>query len=126
MIESKWLATAFEALGHEARLAVLRTLIPAGPEGIPAGAIGEAIGLPANGLSFHLNRLTVAGLIESRREGRHLYYALRYPVLAGLVGFLVKDCCAAAPDGCLPECPPSACEGDELCEAVPQPGGKRN
>jgi hypothetical protein len=28
---------AFEALAHEARLAVFRLLIPAGPEGVAAG-----------------------------------------------------------------------------------------
>ena len=98
-------AKAFEALSHEARLAIVRLLIPAGSGGVHAGAIAEALDLPANRLSFHLNRLTTAGLIESRREGRHLYYAVRYAQLGNLVRFLVDDCCAAAPEGCLPDCP---------------------
>ncbi len=108
MDEIRESARAFEALGHEARLAILRQLIPAGPDGIPAGAIGAALGLPATRLSFHLNRLAVAGLIESRREGRYLYYAVRYSALGALVGFLVNDYCAAAPSGCLPDCPAPA------------------
>jgi len=121
MIELTWSARAFEALGHEARLAILRRLIPAGPVGIHAGAIGEALELPANRLSFHLNRLTAAGLIESRREGRHLYYAVRYAELGALVGFLVDDCCAAAPAGCLPECPPACGSPDRTCAPAFEP-----
>ena len=105
MVELQESARAFEALSHEARLAILRQLIPAGPNGIHAGAIGAALGFPPTRLSFHLNRLAVAGLIESRREGRYLYYAVRYSALGALVGFLVNDCCAAAPTGCLPNCP---------------------
>lgn len=96
---------AFEALSHETRLAVLQLLIPAGRDGLSAGAIGEQLGLPANSLSFHLGRLVNAGLIGSRRQGRHLFYAVDYARLAEIVGFLADDCCAAVPEGCLPECP---------------------
>lgn len=102
------LTKAFEALAHETRLCVLRLLIPAGREGLPAGAIGDRLGLPANSLSFHLGRLANAGLIHNRRQGRHLYYAVDYGRLGELVGFLAEDCCAAAPQGCLPECPGAA------------------
>ena len=42
---------AFDALAHETRLAVLRLLIPAGPEGFAAGEISERVGLPPNALS---------------------------------------------------------------------------
>lgn len=98
-------AKTFEALSHETRLAVFWLLIPAGREGVSAGTIGERIGLPANILSFHLGRLVNAGLIGSRRQGRHLFYAVDYARLAEIVGFLADDCCAAVPEGCLPECP---------------------
>ena len=98
-------AKTFKALSHETRLAVFRLLIPAGREGVSAGAIGERLGLPANILSFHLGRLVNAGLIRSRRQGRHLFYAVDYARLAEIVGFLADDCCAAVPEGCLPECP---------------------
>lgn len=108
MFEARQAARVFEALAHEARLAVLRRLIPAGPEGLPAGAIGAALGLAPTRLSFHLGRLRAAGLVESRREGRHVHYAVRYAALGALVGFLVEDCCAGAPEGCLPECPAPA------------------
>lgn len=104
-MEQLELVKAFEALAHETRLAVFRLLIPAGRNGLPAGVIGERLGLPANSLSFHLGRLVNAGLIRSRRQGRHLYYAVAYARLSELVGFLADDCCAAVPEGCLPDCP---------------------
>jgi len=104
-MEQSELVRAFEALAHESRLAVFRLLIPAGPDGLTAGTIGERLGLPANNLSFHLGRLVAARLIRGRRQGRHLYYAVEYGRLSGLVGFLADDCCAAVPEGCLPDCP---------------------
>lgn len=105
MIETSDVAKFFEALAHEARLAILRHLIPAGPQGRPAGEVGAALAIPPTRLSFHLGRLAAAGLLESRREGRNLYYAINYAALGDLVRFLGEDCCAAAPAGCLPECP---------------------
>jgi DNA-binding transcriptional ArsR family regulator len=105
MIEIKRFAGVFEALGHETRLAILQKLLLAGAEGVHAGAISEALCLPPSKLSFHLRCLTGVGLIESRRAGRHLYYAVRYAELSALIGFLADDCCAAVPTGCLPHCP---------------------
>ncbi len=104
---------AFEALAHETRLAVFRLLIPAGPEGLPAGVIGNRIGLLPNALSFHLGRLTNSGLLRMRRSGRNQYYAVDYQRLSALVGFLVEDCCANAPEGCMRGCPgmPEAADG---------------
>ncbi len=103
----------FEALAHDARLAVIRILIPAGPDGLAAGVIGDQIGSPPSALSFHLGRLANAGLVRMRRVGRNQYYAVDYQRLAALVGFLVEDCCANAPDGCMSGCPglPAAANG---------------
>lgn len=96
--------TAFEALAHPTRLAVFRLLIPKGRDGLAAGEIGAELDLPATALSFHLDRLVGGDLLRRRRDGRHLYYAVNYARLAELVDFLAGDCCAAAPEGCLPEC----------------------
>jgi ArsR family transcriptional regulator len=96
---------AFDALAHETRLAVFRLLVPAGREGLPAGRIGERLRLAPNSLSFHLGRLSQAGLLTCRRQGRQLYYAVHYPALAAMVAFLAGECCADAPEGCLAGCP---------------------
>jgi ArsR family transcriptional regulator, arsenate/arsenite/antimonite-responsive transcriptional repressor len=94
---------AFAALSQETRLRVVRLLVQAGPDGMPAGAIGEALGgATTSRLSFHLTHLEHAGLIQSRREGRYIIYSAVYPALAGLVGFLLKDCCQGHPEICAP------------------------
>ena len=96
---------AFEALAHDVRLAVIRQLIPAGADGLPAGALADRVGQAPNALSFHLGRLVIAGLVRMRRAGRNQYYAVDYQQLSALVSFLVEDCCANAPRGCMPGCP---------------------
>lgn len=94
---------AFAALSQDTRLRVVRLLVQAGPNGMAAGAIGEAVGgASTSRLSFHLTHLEHAGLIHSRREGRFIIYSAVYPALAGLVGFLMKDCCQGHPEICAP------------------------
>jgi len=111
---------AFEALAHEVRLAVFRLLIPAGAEGLAAGEISERLGMAPNGLSFHLNRLVQADLVTVRRAGRQIFYGVRYERLNGLLRFLVEDCCAHAPSGCLPGCPTVLRDASSL-QAGPPP-----
>ena len=102
MNESEALA-AFTALSQDTRLQVVRILVQAGRDGMAAGAIGEAVGgASTSRLSFHLTHLEHAGLIQSRREGRFIIYSAVYPALAGLVGFLMKDCCQGHPEICAP------------------------
>jgi DNA-binding transcriptional ArsR family regulator len=81
------------ALANEHRLAVFRLLVQAGPEGQAAGAIADALDLPASSLSFHLAHLTRAGLITQRRESRSLIYSVDFAAMNGLVGFLTENCC---------------------------------
>ncbi|MEZ2220787.1 ArsR/SmtB family transcription factor [Rhizobium sp. RCC_161_2] len=94
---------AFAALSQETRLRIVRLLVTAGPEGLPAGAIGEAMdGASSSRMSFHLSHLEHAGLVESRREGRSIIYTAAYPALSGLIEFLMRDCCQGHPDVCSP------------------------
>ena len=94
---------AFAAMSQETRLRVVRLLVQAGPDGMAAGAIGEALGgATTSRLSFHLSHLEHAGLIRSRRDGRYIIYSAVYSALAGLVGFLLKDCCQGHPEICAP------------------------
>ncbi len=84
---------ALSALANEHRLDVFRLLVQAGPEGQPAGAIADALALPASSLSFHLAHLTRAGLIVQRRESRSLIYSADFKAMNALVGFLTENCC---------------------------------
>lgn len=94
--------TAFAGLSQETRLQIVRLLVRAGPEGLPAGEIGVAIGASSSRLSFHLAHLEQARLVTSRREGRFVIYAAAYPVLSDLVAFLMRDCCDGRPEICAP------------------------
>lgn len=93
---------AFSALSQETRLRIIRLLVTAGPEGLAAGAIGEAVGASSSRLSFHLHHLEQAGLVQSRREARSIIYNAAYPALSALVSFLMRDCCQGHPDVCGP------------------------
>jgi ArsR family transcriptional regulator, arsenate/arsenite/antimonite-responsive transcriptional repressor len=85
--------TALGALAQDNRLDVFRLLVQAGPEGMPAGAVAEALNLAPNTLTFHFDRLRTAGLVTVRREGRSMIYAARYETMNDLLGFLTENCC---------------------------------
>jgi ArsR family transcriptional regulator len=93
---------AFAALSQETRLRIVRLLVKAGPEGLPAGMVADEMGVSGSNVSFHLSQLERAGLIESRRESRSIIYSAVYPALADLIAFLTKDCCEGRPEICLP------------------------
>ena len=82
------------ALAQEHRLAAYRLLVQAGPEGMAAGALAEALGIPASSLSFHLAQLSNAGLVSQRRVSRSIIYAADYAVMNGLLSYLTENCCA--------------------------------
>ncbi len=101
-MESESVIRALGALAQEHRLALFRLLVQAGPAGLAAGVIAEALGVPASSLSHHLSQLSNAGLIGQRREGRSLIYTADYAAMNGLVGFLMENCCGGEAD-CAPE-----------------------
>lgn len=91
---------AFGALSQETRLRMVRVLVTAGPDGMAAGAVGDAVGASASSASFHLANLVRAGLVRSRREARSIVYSADYAGLSGLVDFLLQDCCQGHPAMC--------------------------
>jgi ArsR family transcriptional regulator, arsenate/arsenite/antimonite-responsive transcriptional repressor len=92
MDQSKALA-ALQALANAQRLTLVRHLMPAGDQGLPAGHIARSLGLSASGLSFHLAAMEGAGLIRSRREGRQVFYAVDRAVIGDTLGHVLNDCC---------------------------------
>ena len=106
-METKQVLAALAALAQESRLAIFRLLIQAGPQGLPAGRIGEAIGIASSALSFHLKELTHAGLVTARQEGRFVIYTAQFDTMDALIGFLTENCCAGVP--CGSDAPFSAC-----------------
>ena len=88
---------ALAALAQDNRLDVFRLLVQAGPSGMAAGEVAEALDIAPNTLTFHLDRLREAGLINVQREGRSMIYAARYETMNGLLSFLRQNCCAGVP-----------------------------
>lgn len=88
------------ALAHASRLAIFRLLVEAGMDGLAVARIGEALGLPAATLSFHLKELKRAGLVTVRRESRSLIYSANFTAMTGLVDYLTRNCCGGDPSAC--------------------------
>ncbi|MBC8640987.1 helix-turn-helix transcriptional regulator [Caballeronia sp. EK] len=96
-MDSNLVVRALGALAHESRLAIFRTLVVAGPDGIAAGEIAQQVGLAPSSLSFHLKDLSHAGLVSSRQDGRFVFYSADFDAMTDLIGFLTENCCAGAP-----------------------------
>ena len=93
---------ALSALAQENRLDVFRLLVEAGPDGMSAGAVAEALGLAPNTLTFHFDRLRQAGLVTVQRDGRSMIYSASFETMNALLGFLTENCCSGAPEKCTP------------------------
>lgn len=105
---------ALAALAQESRLAAFRLLVQAGPAGLAASKIAQALALPASSLSFHLKELTHAGLVVPRQEGRFIIYAAQFDTMNALLGFLTENCCGGDP--CTPGSRPACAPGASACD----------
>jgi ArsR family transcriptional regulator len=101
-METSNAVTALAALAQDSRLDIFRLLVQAGPDGMAAGHVAEKLGLAPNTLTFHFDRLRVAGLVTVRRDGRSMIYAARFETMNGLVSFLTGNCCQGALLSCAP------------------------
>jgi DNA-binding transcriptional ArsR family regulator len=95
-MDSNEIVSALGALAQEHRLALFRLLVQAGEQGMPAGAIAGALGVPNSTLSFHLGSLSKAGLIRQERQSRSLIYSADYAKMNELVGYLMENCCGGS------------------------------
>jgi DNA-binding transcriptional ArsR family regulator len=88
---------ALAALAQDSRLAIFRLLVQQGPNGMSAGKIGAALGIPPSSLSFHLKELAHAGLVVARQESRFVIYSANYDSMTALIAFLTENCCGGSP-----------------------------
>ena len=100
-MEKNTAITVFESLASSVRLDVFRLLVQQGPQGLVAGEIAAALGLPATNLSFHLKALTQSGLLAVEQEGRYQRYRANMALMGELIGFLTDECCDGQPQECL-------------------------
>jgi DNA-binding transcriptional ArsR family regulator len=82
---------AFKALAHQSRLQIFFFLVKAGTE-VAAGDIQAQLEIPGPTLSHHLDVLRRAGLLQSRREERYVYYSPRAEMVSELVRILTACC----------------------------------
>jgi len=92
-------AQGFAALGSEARLQVLLTLVRAGQAGLTVGDIQARTGMAASTLAHHLKFLASAGLVLQEKEGRSVISRAAYDHLEKLAGYILSECCADE-EGC--------------------------
>jgi DNA-binding transcriptional ArsR family regulator len=97
-MEKQIAISALAGLAQETRLDAFRLLVRAGSEGLAAGAIGDALGLPSATLSFHLKELKSAGLVRCEHVGRSRIYRPDFAVVKALIDYVMENCCQGAAD----------------------------
>mgnify|MGYP003519516746 CR=1 FL=1 len=90
----------FETLSSGVRLDAYRLLVRTGMDGMVAGEISAALGVPPTNLSFHLKAMTQAGLVTVEQQGRFQRYRANLPLMRDLIGYLTDECCAGHPEQC--------------------------
>lgn len=98
-MNTKTAVSVLAALAQESRLAVFRLLVRHGTDGLPAGEIGTRLKLPQATTSFHLKKLTNAGLLKARQDGRFIYYSPDFKAMNALITYLTENCCADSAGG---------------------------
>ena len=93
---------SFSSLAQESRLKVFRLLAQVGSDGMTAGDIAKAVGVPKSTMSSHLAVLARANLLKARKEGRSMIYAIDLEGTWALLSFLMEDCCQGDPSVCSP------------------------
>jgi len=101
-MDSYLAAKNLSALAQQSRLEVFRLLVRCGIEGMPAGEIARALGVPHNTLSSQLSVLQNAGLVRSRRKSRSIIYRVDFEGTRNLLAYLLEDCCQGRAEVCQP------------------------
>lgn len=97
-MEKSQALAALSALANDARLDLVRLLMPMGDQGMAAGDISRALGQSASRLSFHLAAMEQAGLIRSRKVARNVFYSVDAAGMGATIRFLLNDCCMEHPE----------------------------
>ena len=79
-----------KALAHEGRLLILRLLIE---QEKSVTEIEEVLSLRQPAISQQLARLRADGLVETRREGKSVFYSLARPEVREVIGALHRAFC---------------------------------
>ena len=90
-------AVSLDALGHPARIAVYRTLVRAGDDGLAIGQLQDRVeGIPRSTLAHHLGKLLDADLVVQRKEGTSVISTANYARMNEVIAYLTDECCVDA------------------------------
>jgi DNA-binding transcriptional ArsR family regulator len=103
MMKPAQVVKALAALAQPTRLAIYRLLVARGPEGVAAGEVATKLKVAPATLSFHFKALSHAGLIDSRQDGRFIYYTANFATMNGMVAYLTENCCGGDAAACQPK-----------------------
>jgi len=126
MITDDLVAKKLAVLGHPIRLAIIRFLVRAGPAGLAAGFLANQLNTTPSALTFHLQKLTHAGLVTSQRKGQFIIYSAAFPDLLELADSLVGACCADTTKKCGPRCPTGTGSPTSTATTLNHPEGVQN
>ncbi|MEO1066106.1 MAG: metalloregulator ArsR/SmtB family transcription factor [Pseudomonadota bacterium] len=87
-------AQGFSAMGSEARMEVLQTLVKVGDKGLSVGDIQARTDIPASTLAHHLKFLSSADLITQDKQGRTIINRANFDHLQALGAFILEECCS--------------------------------
>lgn len=90
----------FNALGHESRLEIFKTLVHSGCEGLSVNELADLLGLKQNTLSTNLQILLHAQLVTRARQGRYICYRADMATLKELFAYMLEDCCGGDAQQC--------------------------
>ena len=93
-------AEMMAALAHKDRLRAFRLLMHHAPDGLSAGDIARALQIAPSSLTFHLGVLKRAGLVDSHRVRRSIFYKAALQQMHSILEFLINDCCEGHPEVC--------------------------
>ncbi|MEL7105233.1 MAG: metalloregulator ArsR/SmtB family transcription factor [Pseudomonadota bacterium] len=85
------------ALANPTRLAIVRHLVRAGPEGAAAGAIAASVDATPSRASFHLAALAELGVVSAERQSRSMIYHINFDRLGSVLRYFIEECCAGNP-----------------------------
>lgn len=94
-VTSQMTEALFAVLGERLRLRIACCLLLA-PEGLAVAEITDVLEIPQPSASRNLQLLKTAGLVEERRDGRWVYYALRqvkHPLFENIRRCVENVCC---------------------------------
>ncbi len=87
-------AAALDALGNPVRLELYRVLVRAGTPGLNISELQRKVGgVPRSTLAHHLQKLSLAGLIQQEKDGASVLSRANYAAMSALVSYLTEECC---------------------------------